>query len=138
MRTVTITVNASKFTGRVFAKAVAKVYEHIKNGKIAKQQEKEQDVTPHGKQSVKELVSQGQGVTSMLSQAAGDRAILAKQLNISPHQLSYVTHSGPGEGLLFYGNVILPFQDHFPKDNELYRIMSTRPGENLEAVPQTA
>lgn len=74
----------------------------------------------------------------MLSQAAGDRAILAKQLNISPHQLSYVTHSGPGEGLLFYGNVILPFQDHFPKDNELYRIMSTRPGESLEAVPQTA
>ena len=74
----------------------------------------------------------------MLSQAAGDRAILAKQLNISPHQLSYVTHSGPGEGLLFYGNVILPFQDHFPKDNELYRIMSTRPGENLEVVSQTA
>ena len=74
----------------------------------------------------------------MLSQAAGDRAILAKQLNISPHQLSYVTHSGPGEGLLFYGNVILPFQDHFPKDNELYRIMSTRPGESLETVPQTA
>lgn len=65
MRTVTITVNASKFTGRVFAKAVAKVYEHIKNGKIAKQQEKEPDVTPHGKQSVKELVSQGQGVTSI-------------------------------------------------------------------------
>ena len=49
-----------------------------------------------------------------------------------------MTHSGPGEGLLFYGNVILPFQDHFPKDNELYRIMSTRPGENLEVVPQTA
>ena len=37
----------------------------------------------------------------MLNQAAGDRQILAKQLNISPHQLSYVTHSGEGEGLLF-------------------------------------
>ena len=49
-----------------------------------------------------------------MNQAAGDRAILAKQLNISPHQLSYVTHSGEGEGLLFYGNVILPFVDHFP------------------------
>ncbi len=72
----------------------------------------------------------------MLSQAAGDRAILAKQLNISPHQLSYVTHSGPGEGLLFYGNVILPFQDHFPKDNSLYAIMSTRPGENLPQPEQ--
>ena len=51
----------------------------------------------------------------MLNQAAGDRQILAKQLNISPHQLSYVTHSGEGEGLLFYGNVILPFVDRFPQ-----------------------
>ena len=62
----------------------------------------------------------------MLNQAAGDRAILAKQLNISTHQLSYVTHSGEGEGLLFYGNVILPFVDHFPTDLELYRIMTTK------------
>ena len=65
----------------------------------------------------------------MLNQAAGDRKILAKQLNISPHQLSYVTHSGEGEGLLFYGNVILPFLDRFPKDTELYRIMTTRLSE---------
>ena len=62
----------------------------------------------------------------MLNQAAGDRAILAKQLNISPHQLSYVTHSGEGEGLLFYGNIILPFIDRFPKDTELYRVMTTK------------
>ncbi len=62
----------------------------------------------------------------MLNQASGDRQILAKQLNISPHQLSYVTHSGEGEGLLFYGDVILPFVDRFPKDTELYRIMTTR------------
>ena len=62
----------------------------------------------------------------MLNQAAGDREILAKQLNISPHQLSYVTHSGEGEGLLFYGNVILPFVDRFPRDTELYRIMTTK------------
>jgi type IV secretory pathway VirB4 component len=65
----------------------------------------------------------------MLNQASGDRQILAKQLGISPHQLSYVTHSGEGEGLLFYGNVILPFVDHFPKDTELYRIMTTKPQE---------
>ena len=65
----------------------------------------------------------------MLNQAGGDRQILAKQLNISPHQLSYVTHSGEGEGLLFYGNVILPFIDHFPHDTELYRIMTTKPSE---------
>lgn len=62
----------------------------------------------------------------MLNQASGDRQILAKQLNISPHQLSYVTQSGEGEGLLFYGNVILPFADKFPKDTELYRIMTTK------------
>ena len=65
----------------------------------------------------------------MLNQAAGDRQILAKQLNISPHQLSYVTHSGEGEGLLFYGNTILPFVDHFPKDTELYKVMTTKPQE---------
>lgn len=64
-----------------------------------------------------------------MNQAVVDRAILAKQLNISPHQLSYVTHSGEGEGLLFYGNVILPFVDRFPKDLELYRIMTTKLSE---------
>ena len=65
----------------------------------------------------------------MLNQASGDRQILAKHLNISPHQLSYVTHSGEGEGLLFYGSVILPFVDRFPKTTELYRIMTTKPQE---------
>ena len=69
----------------------------------------------------------------MLNQAAGDRAILAKQLNISPQQMSYVTHSEAGEGLLFYGNVILPFVDRFPKDTELYRVMTTKPEEVGEA-----
>ena len=70
----------------------------------------------------------------MLNQASGDRQILAKQLNISPHQLSYVTHSGEGEGLLFYGSVILPFVDRFPKDTELYGIMTTK----LSDKPATA
>ena len=65
----------------------------------------------------------------MLNQAAGDRQILANALNISAHQLSYVTHSGEGEGLLFYGNVILPFVDHFPTNLELYRIMTTKLSE---------
>lgn len=68
----------------------------------------------------------------MLNQANGDRQILAKQLNISPHQLSYVTNSNAGEGLIFYGNVIIPFVDHFPKDTELYRIMTTRPEDLAE------
>jgi type IV secretory pathway VirB4 component len=70
----------------------------------------------------------------MLNQAQGDRQILAKQLGISPHQLSYVTHSNAGEGLLFYGNVIIPFVDRFPKDTELYRIMTTRPAGLAEVV----
>ena len=65
----------------------------------------------------------------LLSQAQGDRKILAEKLGISPHQLSYVTHSEPGEGLLFFGNTILPFVDHFPKDTRLYQIMTTRPEE---------
>ena len=69
----------------------------------------------------------------MLNQASGDRQILAKHLNISPHQLSYVTHSGEGEWLLFYGSVILPFVDRFPKDTELYRIMTTKPQEQTAA-----
>lgn len=68
----------------------------------------------------------------MLNQAAGDRQILAKQLNISPHQLSYVTGSGVGEGLLFYGNVILPFVDKFPKNTELYGIMTTKLDETKQ------
>ncbi len=65
----------------------------------------------------------------MLNQAAGDRQILAKQLGISNHQLSYVTHSSQGEGLLFYGNTIIPFVDRFPKDTELYSLLTTRPSE---------
>ncbi len=72
----------------------------------------------------------------MLNQANGDRQILAKQLNISPHQLSYVTNSNAGEGLIFYGNVIIPFVDHFPKDTELYRIMTTRPEDLAEQAEE--
>lgn len=65
----------------------------------------------------------------MLNQAAGDRAILAKQLSISPQQMKYVTHTEAGEGLIFYGNVVLPFVDRFPTDTELYKVMTTKPGE---------
>ena len=93
-------------------------------------------------QNVKDLLSsrevenifENSDMIIMLNQAAGDRQILAKQLNISPHQLSYVTHSGEGEGLLFFGNVILPFVDRFPTDLELYRIMTTKLGEVSEGT----
>ena len=62
----------------------------------------------------------------LLSQAQSDRAILAKQLGISEHQLSYITHSNSGEGLLFYGNVTIPFMDRFPR-GEIYNLLTTRP-----------
>ena len=68
----------------------------------------------------------------MLNQAGGDRAILAKQLNISPRQLSHVTNAAEGEGLLFYGNVIIPFRDKFDNTTRLYSLMTTKP-EEVEA-----
>ena len=70
----------------------------------------------------------------MLNQAQGDREILAKKLGISPQQLSYVTQSGAGEGLLFYGNTIIPFIDRFPKDTKLYKLMTTIPQEIKEGM----
>ena len=85
-------------------------------------------------QNVKDLLSsrevenifENSDFVLMLNQAVSDRTILAKQLNISPQQMKYVTHTESGEGLLFYGNVILPFVDHFPKDTKLYKVMTTR------------
>ena len=73
----------------------------------------------------------------MLNQASGDRQILAKQLNISPYQLSYVTNSGEGEGLLFYGNIIIPFKDRFNKNLKLYELMTTKPSETVKRDEKT-
>ena len=47
--------------------------------------------------------------------------------------MKYVTHTEAGEGLIFYGNVVLPFVDRVPKDTELYRVMTTKPEEVGEA-----
>ena len=88
-------------------------------------------------QNVKDLLSSDQienifensDFIYLLSQAPGDRAILAEKLNISPHQLSYVTQSGEGEGLMIYGGAIIPFVDHFPRNTELYKLLTTRPAE---------
>ena len=68
----------------------------------------------------------------LLSQAKGDRQILANQLGISTHQLSYITHSNPGAGLLFYGNTTIPFIDRFPR-GEIYDLLTTRP-DDLKVV----
>ena len=65
----------------------------------------------------------------LLNQASGDRKILCERLNISTQQAAHISNAGPGEGLIFFGNVILPFVDHFPQDNELYSIMTTKLGE---------
>ena len=72
----------------------------------------------------------------MLNQAAGDRQILAKQLGISPHQLSYVTNSGEGEGLIFYGSTIIPFKDRFDKTLRLYALMTTKPSEIVKKADE--
>jgi hypothetical protein len=68
----------------------------------------------------------------LLNQASGDRKLLCERLNISPQQAAYINNSGPGHGLIFFGNVILPFEDDFPQDNELYSIMTTKPGEAIK------
>lgn len=68
----------------------------------------------------------------MLNQATSDRKELADLLNISAQQLGYVTHSPPGQGLLFVGNAILPFVDQFPTDTQLYKLMTTKPEEIAE------
>lgn len=65
----------------------------------------------------------------MLNQAAGDREILADKLHISEQQLKYVTNSGQGQGLLFFGDVILPFKDPFPKNTTMYKLMTTNPND---------
>ena len=67
----------------------------------------------------------------MLNQAASDREKLAKLLHISAEQMSYVTNADAGCGLMKYGSALAPFVNRFPKDTELYRFMTTRPGEGV-------
>ena len=65
----------------------------------------------------------------MLSQSPIDRGALAEMYHISEAQLNYITNSPPGQGLIYYGEGIIPFVDNFPKDTELYKIMSSKPEE---------
>ena len=74
----------------------------------------------------------------MLSQAASDRAKLAKLLNISNEQMSYGTNADAGCGLIRYGSALVPFINRFPRDTRLYALMTTKPGEGVfggEEVP---
>jgi len=65
----------------------------------------------------------------MLNQASTDRMELAKLLNISDLQLSYITNVDAGNGLIKVGSSLVPFTDQFPRNTKLYRLMSTKPGE---------
>ena len=85
-------------------------------------------------QNVKDLLSspeienilENSDFICLLNQASGDRKILADRLNLSPQQQAYISNSEPGEGLLIYENVILPFTNPIPKHTQLYQIMTTR------------
>lgn len=66
----------------------------------------------------------------LFNQAATDRAELGKLLHISDTQMGYITNAEPGHGLLKMGGSLVPFDNSIPKDTELYRLMSTTPGEN--------
>lgn len=68
----------------------------------------------------------------MLNQAASDREKLAEKLNISEEQLSYITNAEAGCGLIRYGGILVPFKNRFPKNTELYQLMTTKPGESIQ------
>ena len=65
----------------------------------------------------------------MLNQSPSDRKDLSELLNISDTQMSYITNAGAGRGLIKVGGSIVPFFNDFPTDTELYKLMSTKPGE---------
>ena len=67
----------------------------------------------------------------MLNQAASDREKLARLLNISSEQMSYITNADAGCGLIKYGSALVPFVNRFPRDTKLYQLMTTKPGEGV-------
>lgn len=69
----------------------------------------------------------------MLNQAESDQERLSKLLNISPEQMSYVNGSEAGCGLMRYGSALVPFVNRFPVNTELYKLITTKPGEGLFA-----
>ena len=66
----------------------------------------------------------------MLNQAASDRQKLAELLNISNEQMSYITNADAGCGLIKYGSSLVPFVNKFPRNTSLYKLMTTKPGED--------
>ncbi|HAQ4044576.1 TPA: PrgI family protein [Enterococcus faecium] len=88
-------------------------------------------------QNVKDLLSspeienilENSDFITLLNQASGDRKILAERLNLSTEQQKYIDNSEPGEGLLIFENVVLPFTNPIPHNTQLYKIMTTRLNE---------
>ena len=68
----------------------------------------------------------------LLNQNAKDQAILADKLGLSEKQLSHVTNSEPGSGLILFDNVVIPFVDKYPTDTKTYAIMNTKPEESVK------
>ena len=66
----------------------------------------------------------------MLNQAGPDRQKLAELLNISEEQMNYITNADAGCGLIKYGSALVPFVNRFPKNTRLYKLMTTKPGED--------
>ena len=91
-------------------------------------------------QNVKDLLSspeienilENSDFITLLNQASGDRKILSERLNLSADQKKYIDNSEPGEGLLIFENVVLPFSNPIPKNTQLYKIMTTRLSEVVE------
>lgn len=128
-KTIAFSIKSAKLTIQVLQAAARKFLETQNKGKTK---------LHHGQQSLKQLKKHGAALSNieitdanicLLNQASGDRRILAERLNISPQQLRYVDNSEPGEGLLIYENVILPFRNPIPQRSQLYKIMTTRLGE---------
>lgn len=67
----------------------------------------------------------------LLNQAPGDREILGAKLNMSKSQLEYISNVSPGEGIICYQGITVPFKDPFPKDTKMYKLMTTKPKESL-------
>jgi type IV secretory pathway VirB4 component len=82
-------------------------------------------------ESARSMLSNSEFIV-MLNQASSDREELARLLNISHEQMSYITNAEAGSGLLRYGSSLVPFVNRFPKDTQLYRLMSTRASENWQ------
>ena len=67
----------------------------------------------------------------MLNQAPGDQQELAKLFHISQDQMGYISNADAGCGLIRYGSTLIPFENRFPRDTDLYRLMTTRPNEKF-------